>query len=447
MIVFTDTMIRKLKPSEKKMVMGEGNGFSIRVMPSGHKTWLYVFTVDGKRREKNLGEYPAVTLETARGKFQEAQVKVKNGVDPLAEEEAVKQERILAPTVAQLIEQYLREFAEEKKKTWKEDERILNKDVLPVLGKMKARDVKRAHVISLIDGMKHRGPNITLNTFKIIRRMFRFALKRGTVEVTPCTSFDAGEELPTVKSRERTLSEAEIKTLWSGLDNAGIGKDVVRALKLTLVTCQRPGEIIAMHRRDIAGRWWEFEPKLTKITKETPRLQRIYLSDMALELVGDGNGYIFPSPVTDTHITERALAYSIRRNLKDYTRRKPSSDPKVSNIPTMEPVNESKKLVMNHFVPHDLRRTGATFLSNLGFMDEIVDAVLAHLKKGTIRLYNKNKYDAEKQTAMEAWAVKLKEIVTGEASPTVTPDVAEPVNNVVNISTAIRRKGKVRVAA
>ena len=52
-------------------------------------------------------------------------------------------------------------------------------------------------------------------------------------------------------------------------------------------------------------------------------------------------------------------------------------------------------------------------LSNIGFSDAIVDAVLAHLKKGEIRTYNKNKYDKEKQQAMEAWERKLLSIITG----------------------------------
>ena len=71
---------------------------------------------------------------------------------------------------------------------------------------------------------------------------------------------------------------------------------------------------------------------------------------------------------------------------------------------------------MNHFRPHDLRRTGATFISNLGFKDEIVDAVLAHLKKGTIKAYNRNTYDKEKKEAMSAWEQKLKDIIAGKDS-------------------------------
>ena len=44
---FTDTMIRKLKPAETKIRISEGNGFTIRVMPTGLKTWLYLYSIEG----------------------------------------------------------------------------------------------------------------------------------------------------------------------------------------------------------------------------------------------------------------------------------------------------------------------------------------------------------------------------------------------------------------
>ena len=69
---------------DKKYIRSEGNGFTIRVMPSGVKTWLYLYAFDGKRREMNLGSYPDVTLETTTGKFEDAKKKVNNGIDPMA---------------------------------------------------------------------------------------------------------------------------------------------------------------------------------------------------------------------------------------------------------------------------------------------------------------------------------------------------------------------------
>ena len=115
----------------------------------------------------------------------------------------------------------------------------------------------------------------------------------------------------------------------------------------------------------------------------------------------------------------------MRRNLlgyepktKEVVKKSPDSSNAKRKIPFV--VAEEKKLDIAHFRPHDLRRTCSTFISMIGFTDAIVDAVLAHLKKGEIRTYNKNKYDREKQQALEAWERKLISIVTGQKNNVVS---------------------------
>jgi integrase len=261
--------------------------------------------------------------------------------------------------------------------------------------------------------------------------MFRYAVKQEIIATTPCYAFEKGEELPRPVSKEKTLSVAEIKEFMEGIDNCAISKDIRNILKLILLTGQRPGEVTAMHRNDITDRWWEFTPKETVITKETPRKQRIYLSDMALALIGESKNYIFPSPSIKldnngepipTPITERAVAYALRRNLSTHTvkQRNPASSTTTQKRKNPFVVPDGKKLNVEKFTPHDLRRTGATLLSEIGFTDAVVDAVLAHLKKGEIRTYNKNKYDKEKQKAMEALDRKLTSIITAKKKDNVT---------------------------
>lgn len=428
---FTDKYIANLKPGDKQYLVREKRGFSIRVLPSGQKTFLFIYAFDGRRRQLNLGCYPVKSLAEARAAHALAYAMLHdpgNPRDPLAErsqkqekERLIREEQRRHPTVGSLVEDYLEKFAKEKKKSWREDKRILEKDVLPLWRNRKAKDISRRDVLLLIDGMKRRGPAITLNTFKIIRRMFKYAVKQEIIGQSPCIGFEKDDELPVVPSRERNLHEAEIKVLWEGLEKASVSDETRRALKLILVTCQRPGEVVTMHRSQIKDRWWEFTPKRTKVTKEHPRPQRIYLTDLALELIGDADGYIFPSPTTGGPMTERALGYAIRRNLKGYKRRKPSIDPNAGEVPKMVRVREERKIELEHFTPHDLRRTGATLISSLGFSDEIVDAVLAHLKKGIIKVYNRHGYDLEKQTALEAWERKLRSIVSGVRQDNVLP--------------------------
>lgn len=427
--VFTDKELKNLKPESKEYWRREGQGFSVRVLPSGEKLWYFIYTFDGRKRFMKLGDdnYPTVSIASARKLFEAAKKKVGEGVDPLEEKQQVATTRRDAHTVSSLIDDYIEKCAKVKRaKSWQEDKRILDKDVRPAWDSRKAKDVTRRDVMQLVDGMQGRGNGIITNTFKVIRRMFAYAVKKELIPVTPCYSFDKGEELPRMVSRERTLDEMEIKALWNGLDKAAMSEDIQRILKLILLTGQRSGEVAAMHRDEISGKWWEFTPKETKITSEIPRKQRVYLTDTALSLIGEGEGYVFKclakiTPNEDgtlpppRHITERAISHAVRRNLLDYKPKKqavvkPSRSK--SKRKTLFVVPDDKKINIAHYVPHDLRRTCATFLSQIGFSDATVDAVLAHLKKGEIRTYNKNKYDHEKQAALTKWEEKLTSIIT-----------------------------------
>lgn len=417
--IFTDTMIRKLKPTDKKFVRGEGNGFTVRVMPSGVKSWLYVYEIDGKRREMGLGQYPEVTLETARTKFEDARRMVKNGKDPMAAQEEAKEARRKAPTVADLVEEYIERHARRFKKSWAKDEQILNREVIPVWGKRKAADITKRDVIHLLERIVDRGaPAMANNTFQIIRKMFNYAAEKDILQHTPCT----GVKLPTPKQhRERTLSEEEIKTLWKSLDRTDLNmsEEIRRALRLILVTAQRPGEVAGMHSREIDGRWWTVPVERAK----NGRSHRVYLSDLALELIGPlevtdtetgetkPTGYIFRTPIKkkDQPIGDTALPVAVGRNLAI-----PLTDKNGKPLFTTDgkPATENR-LGIEHFTPHDLRRTAATFMAQTGEMDEVIDAVLNHTKGGIIKVYNQYRYDREKQAALESWERKLKSIISG----------------------------------
>lgn len=407
--VFTDTMIKKLKAEDKKYIRSEGNGFTIRVMPSGAKTWLYVYAIDGKRREMNLGNYPEVTLETARTKFEAARKKVKNNIDPMEEKQQEAEERRKAPTVADLITEYINKHAKPTKRSWYEDERILNKDALVVWGKRKAADIKKRDVVLLLESIIERGsPGSANNNFKIIRKMFRFAVQRDILEHSPCD----GVTMPApLKRGDRVLSENEIKTLWNNLDKCHASIEIITALRLILLTGQRPGEVIGMHTDEINGHWWTIPAERSKNKKA----HRVYLTGMAFELIGStvGKSFIFPCTAIkkDQPMSRLSISQAVWRNLATpvLVNGKPAFD-KVG-----QPITENK-LGVADFTPHDLRRTAATFMSQIGFMDEVIDAVLNHTKQGIIRTYNLNRYDNEKQQALEAWERKLNSIISARES-------------------------------
>jgi len=441
----TDMFVRNLKPGEKEYTKREKGGFGIRVLPSGRKVFFFLYRVDGTRRFLNLGDYPGTKLKDARSDYEEAQAKVKalkagrpDGVDPLELRKSKQHEREesrKAFTVSDLVDEYIDRHAKIFKKSYKEDERLLKKEIIPIWGDRKAEEIKKRDIILLLENIIDRGtPAMSNQVLKVTRKMFNFAVERDILQFTPFTGVKA---LAPNTRRERTLTETEIKAFWENLDNAVIGDEISNALKLVLVTAQRPGEVSGMHTQEIDGHWWTIPAERSKNGKE----HRVYLTATALDIINaatEGNqqalithnlrmkrekkpdlpitspyiGYIFPCPHRSKKksIDSHALPVAVRRNLAW-----PLTDKNGKQIiaPDGKPATENK-LKLEKFTPHDLRRTAATFMAGMGFMDEIIDAVLNHVKQGIIRTYNRHKYDKEKQLALEAWERKLNSIITGK---------------------------------
>jgi len=421
--VITDMFIRNLKPNEKEYTRREKGGFGIRVLPSGRKVFFFLYRVDGTRRFLNLGDYPSTSLKQAREDYEEAKTKVKalkagraEGADPLELRKAKRherEERRKAPTVAGLVTEYIERHAKRFKRSWQDDERLLKKEIVPAWGHRKAEEIKKRDIILLLEGIVDRGaPAMSNQVLKVSRKMFNFAVERDILQFTPFTGVKA---LAPNNSRERTLTETEIRTLWGNLENAAMSGDIRRALKLVLVTAQRPGEVTGMHTREIEGRWWTIPAERAKNGRE----HRVYLTDMALELVEelDDKGFIFPCPhqMKVQPIDSHALPVAVRRNLAwPLTNKKGKPLYGSDGKPATE-----NRLELEKFTPHDLRRTTATFMAGMGVMDEVIDAILNHVKQGVIRTYNRHKYDNEKQQALEAWEQKLKSIVTSTATKVI----------------------------
>ncbi|OHB54679.1 MAG: hypothetical protein A2Y12_19155 [Planctomycetes bacterium GWF2_42_9] len=435
---FTDPYIRNLKPKDKMYQVRESDGYGVRVLPSGLRIFIFVYTIAGKRRQMNLGDYPDVTLAKARERLIDVRQALKDGKDPQEigfewhknpereKREAVKaeEEDRCNPTVKKLAEDYMNRHAKVNKResSWKEDERLLNVNVLPFWGDRKAKDIRRRDVKLLLETYQDR-PALCNNVLKVTRKMFNFAVDDEIIDMTPFANIKAPVQ---ITSRERTLSEDEIKALWtSELPKASMSAETKRILKLILVTGQRPGEVAGIHAKEVDGLWWTIPAERAK-NKTT---HRVYLTKTALELLGESEGYFFPSPkngqtekdgvtIINTHIDDNAVAYAIRRNLKDYKPRRAIKGESIS----MVKVAEDKKMEMEHFTPHDLRRTAATMLAQLSFSDETIDAVLGHKKTGVVKIYNRHKYDLEKQKALEAWERKLNSIITVKESNVISID-------------------------
>jgi integrase len=393
----TDFQIKNLKAKDKRYTEWGERGLGVRVTPNGVKTFIFKFRFDGKVRWMTLGTYPELTLADAHEAHADAWKVLRQGINPGAKAINERKEERDAPTVAALADEYLEKWAKPRKRSWREDARILQKDILPSWGHRKAKDITRRNVVGLLDDIVDRGAGIMANrTLAIIRKMFNFAVSRDVVSVSPCLAVHSPAP---EQRRDRVLTVDEIRALWHALKGAKMMSEGTKlALKLQLVTGQRKAEIVsaAWDEIDLTDRWWTIPPEKAK----NKMAHRVPLSPLALELLQaakniTGNSpWIFPSPQTDRHITPEAVDHALRRSGR-------RSD--------LEALGFS-------FVPHDLRRTAASHMTGMGISRLVVSKILNHVERGITAVYDRHTYDLEKRQALEAWGHKLQGIVEGTES-------------------------------
>jgi len=395
--VFTNRFIERLKPMEKRFDVMEANkiGFGIRVSPKGTKTWIYTFKFDGKSQRESLGMYPEISLSQAHKLHADSIDLKKRGINPANKRVVDNQTERKANTISELIEDYLTSIKGELKSEY-EIRRTFEKEIIPIWGKRKAKSIETYEVISLVDAIARRGAPIQANRTRArIGRLFNWAIGKKKLGYNPCVGMEKAKK---EVSRDRVLSVDEIKMFWNGLEKCDFTKTVELVLKLQLVTCQRKGEIVAAERSeiDLEEKIWTMPAHKTK----NGELHRVPLSDLALDIINealalrDNSIWLFPSPafaIKDEHIHASSINHALRDNLK------------ILNIENVR--------------PHDLRRTGGTFLSQLGIARLTLKKVLNHVEKDVTSIYDRYGYDAEKKHALDLWASKLTEIIAGKKQP------------------------------
>jgi len=334
-----------------------------------------------------FGTYPAFSLAEAREKHSQALQEIGRGIDPGIKSQAEKAKRKAQPNFEDLLEEFW-DMELCKQKTGVERKRMVVNDVLHKWGKRQVSSITRRDAVLLLDKVRERAPIGGNRLQSVLVRMFYFASERGMIEHSPL----AGLRRPKEQSKSRVLNDHEIKLLWDALDLERTDIDIYRpvklALKMILLTGQRPGEVSGMAWEDIEGDVWTIPEGKSKTEGN-----RVPLLPMAQEVLGMAkvysgeNPFVFPSSHNEGRpMTVRALSNAIRRHR--------------SEIGITDP-----------FTPHDLRRTLRTRLAGLKVSDVVGEKVLGHKLGGMLAIYNQYDYWPEKTEALRAWERSLKKIV------------------------------------
>ena len=360
-----------------------------------------------------LGPYPDLSLADARRKARMIMGDVAHGDDPAHD----KQSRRDAETFKGLAKAYL-EVAEKRHRSWKEEQRIIEKDLLPEFGPRLLVDIRRRDVRELVEAIarKRKAPVMANRTLGVLSRLFNFALDREWIEASPATRIpEPGEE----RSRDRVLADDELRELWVSLEtlakkvepadededaqNDGGRKPQItpataQAFQVQLLTAQRPGEVRSMKWADVdleAG-WWSIPGAVAK----NGQAHRVPLTSTVVDILKSrlkaaGEGAI--------------LVFENRRGAGSVAHRGKKAASALCKSLTFE------------FRAHDLRRTAATRMAEAGVPRDHIAKVLNHVEGGpaATRVYDRYDYDAEKRDALDRWARRLGAIVEGKTKKIV----------------------------
>jgi integrase len=416
---FTVKQLEALKPDDigRRLFDGEGLSGRVRQQKSGLVvTFEYRYKLHGKARSISCGKWPTSSLQDIRRLRNSKSDLVSEGIDPVEQnrlermEKQVQQARAMeaqqkelarlavetaaCKTFGEAIQQWEQLDLIRRKDRGQEAMRAINKDILPALKNVPISEITRPMLLTELDKVVARGARVMANhLYASLRQFYNYAAVREWVEVSPLAGLSKDKIGGREQTRERHLSENEIKELKNALPKANFQPTTEHAIWIMLATCCRVGELSQAQWRDIdfeLGTWF-----IPAGNSKNARNHTKYLSDFSrkhfLELhnLSESTEWCFPARGRNSHICLK----SISKQIKDRTR----------DAPLSNRTKAAGSLVLSGgpWTPHDLRRTGATLMGELGVMGEVIERCLNHLEQNKLkRIYQRHEFKAEQR---EAW--------------------------------------------
>ena len=349
----------------------------------------------GKQRVYSIGRHGSPwTPDQAREKAKQLL-----GSDPVGERRKNREVDSTARTFAKEVDRYLgRKQADLKPRAWVELQRHLKGHAKPLLT-LRLDEIRKATIAEVLNDIQdNRGP-VSRNRFRSnLSAFFAWAISEGMLEANPVEGTAKAKENG---ARERTLTPSELAEVWAALGD----DDFSNILRLLILTGQR--------REEIGGLRWsevDFDRSLlvlpaartkNKLGHELPLSPQARAILESLRPKASGN-VIAPNAFVKTG---RELVFGIGKNgFNGYGYSKARLDKRIA---------EQRAKPMPAWTLHDLRRTAATGMADMGILPHHIEAVLNHVsghKAGVAGIYNRAKYETEMREALGKWGNYLEAI-------------------------------------
>lgn len=404
--MLTDMKLRALKPAEKLYKLVDRDGLYVAVLPSGVVSFRFDYRLNGRRETLTFGVYgpTGLSLAEARGRVVEARRLLASGVSPAAEKRRARK----ASKELRRFEDWARDWVNNYKmaETTRAMRRsVLERDVLPTLGKMTMHEITDADIRGMCDRIVARGaPATAVHAREVVMLVFDWAILKGErVEnpaklIRPCS-------IATFSAREVALSPEEVGVAFRLLEEVATQATFRLALKLVLITMVRKGMLVGATWDEVRWEAGEWEIPRGRMKGRKPHV--VYLSQQAMDILialktcAGSSSYIVPGRYDGDKSMSLATLNRVTQLINERA--------------------EEQAISLPRFTVHDLRRTASTLLHEAGFNSDWIEKCLSHEQRGVRAVYNKAEYAAQRRDMLQQWADMVDSWIASEGAAQVVP--------------------------
>jgi integrase len=380
-MALTDAQIRGLKPKAERQTLTDGNGLLLDVTPGGIRSWVYRYRLNGNREKVVLGHYPDLSLKAARAERDKLAAQVARGESPAQERKLARAGLTSNPTVREFGERY---YTEQVIPNWKNPSQIrryLDNEIFPAFGDRRLKDVNALDVQALVYRKRDNGRSqAAIQLRGAIKRLFDYAVETQLATINPAAMV-ATRYVGRAKKRSRVLTPTEIRLYLRTIYQSNIRRQFKLALHIILLTLKRKSELLLARWEHIdfeKGEWF-IPADNAKGAKPTIVYLSTHVSAMFRELkalAGDSD-LVLPGRGS---LTRPFAPNALNKALEGLTF-------------DMEPLTI-----------HDLRRTGATLLTEQGFNKDVIEKALSHEHEGIRAVYIIAEFADQRRKMLQWWS-------------------------------------------
>lgn len=388
----TETQIRKLHPKQKIYFLADDDGLSLKIDPSGKKTWTYRYSVpDSQKRPRiTLGVYPIMGLKDARSSRDSFKLNL------FSKNEAI----VLKIKTFKIVSEEWLDF--KAKNSFNDEPRagvlqLANKclinDIYPLIGDLPFQKVKRAQLVNVIKSIEYRNVKEPVKkAYSYLNQIYDFALAMGYCDFNQAYGLNKILIKGKLKKNYPYLKDYDISNFISRLNKLNTDPIIKKTMLFKLYTGVRTAELLSAESHH-----FDFEKKLWKIPA-------IYIKQFRRKVIAgyDVPDFLVPLSSQAISIAKSALEWS---SGEKYVFSSPRFKDKPLHFNTLNTVIRKMGYQPDELSSHGLRSTFSTILNDSGiFQDSWIEAQLSHVDKNKTRAsYNHAEYMQQRAEMMQWW--------------------------------------------